>query len=98
MSELFAVIAFFLSLAALLLGSEIIRRLNAQNAAIQQLSERLLANEIRAAEQEQSQEKNVKTLQQLERLAQGARNAPVAPTTVAPTTGAAAVGGGKGAA
>ena len=92
MSELFAVIALFLSLAALLLGSEIIRRLNVQHAAIQRLEERLLANEIRAAEQEQSHEQNVKTLQQLERRAQESRNAPAAPTT------GAAAAGGKGAA
>lgn len=83
MSETFALIAFFLSLVGLLLGSEIVRRLNAQHAAIQSLNERLLANEIRVAEQEQSQDQNVKTLQMLERRAQEARQASAAPAPTA---------------
>jgi len=84
MSETFAVMAFFLSLGALLLGSEIIRRFNSQHNAIRALSERLIAAEIRMAEQEQSQDENLKTLQTLERRAQEGRTAPATGATAAP--------------
>lgn len=65
MSEIFTLFGFFLSLAAFLLGAEFIRRLNVQHGAIQGLNERLLANEVRMAAQEQSNGKNMVAIQRL---------------------------------
>ena len=65
MSEAFALIGLILSLAALFVGAEFIRRLNVQHVAIRGLNERLLASEIRAAEQEQSIGRNMKSLERL---------------------------------
>ena len=73
MYEAMSLIALFMGIGALALGSELARRALAQGAALKAINSRLVKLELELAEQKLSDDASMKTVLTLERRAQEAR-------------------------